>query len=127
MNDTYRRIWPTALVVVVAVLYVWIGAVAPGWDRLFGIAGGLLLLGALVVAQRSVPAAMTLLAVGALPLAISTWWSIATPVLAVLALLLGWFAIRNARQPRRATTSSPDQGHRPEPATGHRVPARHES
>lgn len=104
MNDSFRRIWPTALVVVVAVLYVWIGAVAPGWNRLFGIAGGLLLLGALVVAQRSVPAAMALLAVGALPLAISTWWSIATPVLAVLALLLGWFAIRNPRLPRRSAT-----------------------
>jgi uncharacterized membrane protein YsdA (DUF1294 family) len=110
MNDTFRRTWPTALVVVVAVLYIWIGAVAPGWNRLFGIAGGLILLGALIVAQRSVPAAMALLAVGALPLAISTWWSIATPVLAILALLLGWFAVRSARQPRRGTTSVTGSG-----------------
>lgn len=28
--------------------------------------------------------------VGAVPLAILTWWSLATPILAVLGLLLGW-------------------------------------
>ena len=39
-------------------------------------------------------AAITLLLIGALPLAISTWWSIATPVLAILAVVLGWMAIR---------------------------------
>ena len=37
-------------------------------------------------------------------LAIVTWWSIATPVLAVLALLLGRSAIRNTNQPRRFAT-----------------------
>jgi len=104
MNDAFRRIWSTALVGVVAVLYIWIGAVAPGRDRLLGIAGGLLLICALIVAHRSVPAAMALLAGGALPLAVSTWWSIATPVLAALALVLGWFAIRDTGKTRRTTT-----------------------
>ncbi|WP_329347863.1 hypothetical protein OG226_03610 [Streptomyces sp. NBC_01261] len=51
------------------------------------------------------PGAMVVLAAGALPLAVITWWSIATPVLAVLVLLLGWFAIRNLGRPQRDTVS----------------------
>jgi len=54
---------------------------------------------------------MVLLAVGALPLAVTTWWSIVTPLLAALAMLLGWFAIRNLSRPRddskKSTLESP--------------------
>ena len=57
----------------VALLYVWIGLAAHGWDRILALAGGLVILGALVVARRSVPAAVVLLAVGALPVAITTF------------------------------------------------------
>jgi len=45
-----------------------------------------------------------LLVAGAVPLAVLTWWSIVTPILAVLALLLGWTAIRHIRQPRPGPT-----------------------
>ncbi|WP_328325728.1 hypothetical protein OHA70_36275 [Kribbella sp. NBC_00382] len=96
MNDTLYRSWPTALTAIVAILYAWIGLAAHGWDRILGLAGALFVLAALVVAQRSIAVALVLLVAGALPLAIGTWWSIVTPLLAILALLLGQLAIRNA-------------------------------
>ncbi len=95
MNETLRRTWPVMLVGVVALLYLWVGIAAHGWDRVWGLGGGVIILAAVAVARRSFAAALTLLVTGALPLAVSTWWSIATPVLAILALVLGWFAIRN--------------------------------
>ncbi|MEW1828633.1 hypothetical protein [Streptomyces sp. NPDC088196] len=105
MNETLRRTWPSVLVAVVALLYMWIGLTAHGWDRILGLAGGPVVLAALVAAHRSVPGAMVLLAAGALPLAVTTWWSIATPVLAVLVLLLGWFAIRDLGRPQHDAVS----------------------
>jgi hypothetical protein len=95
MNDTLYRSWPTALTAVVAILYAWIGLAAHGWDRILGLAGALFVLAALVLAQRSMAVALVLLVAGALPLAIGTWWSIVTPLLAILALLLGQLAVRN--------------------------------
>jgi hypothetical protein len=53
---------------------------------------------AVVVARRSFTAAIVLLIIGALPLAVGTWWSILTPVLAILALILGFAAIRHISQ-----------------------------
>lgn len=103
MNETLRRTWPTVLVAVLALLYIWIGIVANGADRLLGITGGIVMLAGLVVAYRSRWAAMVLLAAGALPLAVTTWWSIATPFVAVLALLLGWFSVRTTSMVRHGT------------------------
>lgn len=105
MNATVRRTWPVVLVGVVALLYLWVGLAANGWDRVFGLAGGLFILAAVVVARRSVTAAIVLLLIGALPLAIVTWWSIATPVLAVIALILGWSAIRTVSPSQPVTTA----------------------
>jgi hypothetical protein len=99
MKQTLHRFFAAALTGVVALLYLWIGASAHGGERLLGIAGGLLILAALAAAPRSRTAALVLLAVGSLPLAVVTWWSIATPVLAVVALLLGWLAVRNLSRP----------------------------
>jgi len=111
MNDAMRRLWPVASVAVLALLYVWVGLAAHRWDHILGIVGGLVVIGALVVAYRSRWASMVLLAVGALPLAVTTWWSIVTPLLAALAMLLGWFAIRNLSRPRddskKSTLESP--------------------
>jgi len=100
MNDTVRRTWPAIGVAVLALFYLWIGATAHGWDRILGLAGGVLILAAVAAARRSVSAAYALLVLGALPLAILTWWSIATPVLAIDVLLLGWIAVRHLRAPR---------------------------
>ena len=95
MDEILRRTWPAALTAIVALLYAWIGLAAHGWDRVLGIADGLVILAALVAAQRSMFVALVLLVAGVPPLAVTTWWSIITPMLAILALLLGWFAIRN--------------------------------
>jgi len=100
MNDTVRRTWPAIGVAVLALFYLWIGFAAHGWDRILGLAGGVLIVVAVAIARRSVSAAYTLLVLGALPLAIVTWWSIATPVLAIVVLLLGWIAVRHLRAPR---------------------------
>jgi hypothetical protein len=97
MNDTLRRTWAAVLVAVLALFYLWIGTVAHGWDRVLGLGGGVLVLAAVATARRSGRGAVALLVVGALPVAIATWWSIVTPVLAILVLVLGWIAIRRIR------------------------------
>jgi len=101
MNETWRRTWPIVLVAAVALLYLWVGAAAHGWDQVWGLAGGLAILASVLVARSSFAVATGLLVIGALPLAVATWWSIVTPVLAVLALGLGWSAIRNVSHPQR--------------------------
>jgi hypothetical protein len=82
--------WRFGLVTVIAGLYAWIGFSAHGLGRVLGLAGAVLVLGALAVGGRSRPAAVVLLLLGALPLAVTTWWSLATPLLAVLAVALAW-------------------------------------
>lgn len=47
----------------------------------------------MVAARRSDRFALSLLVVGALPSALATWWSVVTPVVAVLVLLLAHPAI----------------------------------
>ena len=102
MNEKLRRTWPAVLTTMTALLYAWIGLTAHGWNQILGLAGALVIVAALTAAPRSRPAAMVLLMIGAVPLAIATWWSIVTPVLAIVALGLGWFAIRNlSRRPER--------------------------
>jgi hypothetical protein len=106
MNDILRRIWPAIGVAVLALYYIWIGIVAHGWDRILGLAGGVVILAAIVAARQAMPGAYALLVIGALPLAIVTWWSIATPVLAIVVLVLGWIAVRHLRRPRHGPTST---------------------
>ena len=89
MTGTLHRTWRIGLVVA-ADLYAWVGISAHGINRILGLPGALLILGALAVTPRSRAVAAVLLLLGALPLAVSTWWSVATPLLAVLCLLLGW-------------------------------------
>jgi hypothetical protein len=105
MNDTVRRTWPAIGVAVLALYYLWIGVAAHGWERMFAVAGGILMLAAVAAARRSAPAAYTLLVLGALPLAVVTWWSIVTPVLAIVVLVLGWIAVRHLRAPRAVATA----------------------
>jgi len=95
MNEALRRTWPVVLVTIVALLYLWVAVAAHGWDRVLGLAGGLAILAAVALGRRYFAAAVAVLVLGALPLAVITWWSIATPVLAILALVLGAMAIRN--------------------------------
>ena len=100
MNRTSQRRWLRTLTVVIAVLYAWVGLAANGRDRTLGLVGAAAILAALAIGARSRPAAVALLILGALPLAVLTWWSIATPVLAALCLVLGW--PRSGRAPGSA-------------------------
>jgi len=101
MSEALRRTWPVVLVTIVALLYLWVGVAAHGWDRVWGLAGGLAILAAVALGRRYFAAAVAVLLLGALPLAVVTWWSVATPVLAVLALALGRSAIRNVHHTSR--------------------------
>jgi hypothetical protein len=85
-----RQVWRVGLVLVIVALYAWVGLSAHGLDRVLGLAGAALIVAAVAVGGRSRRAAAALLLLGALPLAVATWWSLATPLLAVLCVILGW-------------------------------------
>lgn len=62
-----------------------------------GVAGGLAVIAAPWLSPRTKPAIITALLMAALPFAIVTWWSIASPLAAVLALTIGLTTIRHNR------------------------------
>lgn len=90
MTRNHQQTWRIGLVVVIAALFAWVGVSMHGPDQLLGLIAAPLIITALVVAPRSRPTAAGLLLLGTLPLAVTTWWSVATPLLAVLCLFLGW-------------------------------------
>jgi len=96
---TERRLL-VALAALCGVFYVFLGATALGVTGFMGIGGGLLLWGALAIAARSHGAAFALLAIGALPFAIATSWSVITPLIAILAVATGTGAVRLTTSPR---------------------------
>lgn len=106
MNDVVRRNWLIVLTAVTALLYLYVGVGAHGLARLLAFPGGILILAAIVAAARSRLLAWLLLLAGALPVAVATWWSVVTPLLAVLALAFGWMVIRRPPAWRRTTTGS---------------------
>ncbi len=101
MNDVVRRNWLIVLAAVTALLYLYVGAGGHGLIRLLAVLGGVLILAAIVAAARSRVLAWLLLLAGTLPLAVATWWSVVTPLLAVLALVFGWMATRRPPAWRR--------------------------
>jgi hypothetical protein len=101
MTGAIRRNWLIGLTAITALLYIYVGIGAHGLTRLLALAGGVLILAA--AAARSRPLAWLLLLAGALPVAVATWWSIVTPLLAVLALLFGWLVTRRPPTWRRTT------------------------
>ena len=89
MTGTLHRTWRIGLIAAAA-RYAGVGISAHCIDRIRGLPAAPLILGALAGTPRSRADAAVLLLLGALPLAVSTWWSAATPLLAVLCLLPGW-------------------------------------
>ncbi len=92
-----ERNWTAILTVVLAGFYVFLGATALGLAGTVGILGGLLAIA--LVARRGTlprPLALTLLLAAALPFALLTWWSVVTPLIAVLLLACGLPAISRA-------------------------------
>jgi hypothetical protein len=97
------RNWTAILTVALACFYVALGATALGVAGVLGILGGVLVLG--LVAMRDklpVPLTVVLLLLAALPFAALTWWSVATPLIAILLLVLGVPALaRRVNEPHR--------------------------
>jgi hypothetical protein len=98
------------LTVVLACFYVFLGATALGVAGVLGILGGLLILG--LVAMRGklrAPVTVVLLLLAALPFAVLTWWSVATPLIGILLVALGVPALarraNDPHRPRRAGTA----------------------
>lgn len=95
--DEHR--WRIGLTAVLGGYYVFLGAGAlPKAAGFVGIFSGLAIWLALRVAPRSHRLAVGMLVVGALAFAFVTWWSVVTPIIAILVLTIG----RGALRPRDA-------------------------
>jgi len=106
MIGTIERAWWPGLAALVAICYGIIGLEVGTAVGVTGVLGAVLIVTALGLRSRSRPLAGALLCVGALPFALLTWWSVITPLLAILALICGGVAIAGigagARHPRAA-------------------------
>lgn len=106
MIGTIERAWWPGLTALVAIYYGIIGLEVGAAVGVVGVLGAALIAASPCLRSRSWPMASVLLCVGAIPFAILTWWSVITPLLAVLALVCGGVAIAGtgavARHPRAA-------------------------
>ncbi|GIH21730.1 hypothetical protein Aph01nite_00400 [Acrocarpospora phusangensis] len=98
-----RLWWLSALTAACALLYAWVALNIQGLPRVAGLAGAAAILASLALtvpggtaSARTRTAAMILLPLGALPLAALTWWSVVTPILALLILIIGTATLRRA-------------------------------
>jgi hypothetical protein len=96
--------WLRGLTVMLGGYYVFLGVDAQGVAGVLGIIGGLLIWAAVAIAGNSRRACLTLVVVGALPFAIATWWSLVTPLIALLTLLIGAAVRPNVTGATRAAT-----------------------
>ena len=88
--------WRVGLLVVCGAYYVLLGATALGLAGVLGLIGGASIWTAARIAPHSPRAAYAFLVSGALPFAAATWWSVITPVLAVLTVVIGVGVIHHA-------------------------------
>jgi hypothetical protein len=86
-------------------MYATVGLAGQGSVRPAGLLGAGAILASLALARRSHWLAITLLVLGLAPLVALTWWSIATPAIAIACLILGW--------PRRTPAMVVSSGHAP--------------
>jgi hypothetical protein len=89
--------WRIGLLCCCGAYLVFLGATALGIGGALGIAGGALVWAVAPLARRSRPLAWAALLAGTLPFAAVTWWSVITPLIALLAIALGAGVIRHAR------------------------------
>ena len=90
MNPTLRRRWFAALTAILAAMYATLGLAGQGSVRPAGLLGASVILASLALARRYRWPAIALLVLGVAPLVALTWWSIATPAIAITCLILGW-------------------------------------
>lgn len=105
-----ERRWRIGLLAGLGACHVLLGATALGAAGALGIAGGLLLWSVAPVAARSHGAAWAILLAGAVPFAAATWWSVVTPVVATLAIVIGMAVIRDATTGLAAPRGTPAPG-----------------
>ena len=73
-----ERRWLAGLTVTFSACNIFLGVDAFCAARVLGILGGLAVCAALIIARRNHRLALDFLAIGALPFAIATWWSVLT-------------------------------------------------
>lgn len=107
--ETIGRRWLDVLTVVLGAFYVFLGATALGVAGLLGVVGGIMIV-AVVATSSRIPSriAPIVLVAAALPFAVLTWWSIVTPLVAILVVAIGWFAL--ADPPARVVRAAPEVG-----------------
>jgi hypothetical protein len=105
--ETISRHWLAALTVVLGAFYIFLGATALGIAGVLGIGGGITILVIVALSSR-IPTRVASLALvaAALPFALLTWWSIVTPLLAILVMATGSFALRRSAPVRAAHPNS---------------------
>jgi len=103
-----RRDWLRVLVSVLGGYYLVLAGGTSGTRAALGALGGFAVFAAPWVARRSPRWALVLLVCGALPFAVATWWSVVTPVVAILAIGLGVPVLAASRShPRTARLIDP--------------------
>ena len=108
--ETISRNWLAALTFVLAAFYIFLGATALGIAGLLGIIGGIAILVTLAMSSRVGPRVTRLvLLAAALPFAALTWWSVVTPLLAILVMAIGWPALRRPVRGSTASRGQPDR------------------
>jgi hypothetical protein len=93
-----KRRWMGILTAVLAMLYLYVGINSRGADMAAGLIGAALILLALPGLGLSRWIRESLLVAGALPLAVVTWWSLVTPIVAVLVIVFGSLAVGGERK-----------------------------
>jgi hypothetical protein len=98
VGTTIGRSWLSALTFVLGAFYVLLGATALDVAGTLGIVGGVVIL-ALVATSARIPlrVGQLVLVAAALPFALLTWWSVVTPLIGILVVALGWFALGQPR------------------------------
>jgi hypothetical protein len=105
--ETISRSWLAALTVALGAFYVFLGATALGVAGMLGIGGGITILTIVALSSRiPMRVASLVLVAAALPFAVLTWWSIVTPLLAIVVLTTGSFVLRRSARFTRDTRAS---------------------
>lgn len=85
-----RSPWPAVLLGVLAAFVVLVASTAAPALMALAVAGGALVTASSWVRPRRPRWAAAMVLLGVLPFALLTWWSLVTPLLAVLMLVAGW-------------------------------------
>jgi hypothetical protein len=108
-----RHHWLNALTALLGGYYLFLGGDAlPNAVGILGILGALAIWTALLDTRPSHRLRLTLLAVGTLPVPVATWWSVVTPLIALLILTIGPRAIRPTRTTHTQSPAAAPQARR---------------